>query len=245
MCRMLVALGNVNILPLIEGLKHMAKNGSKVTSHMVKNLTDEELKKVFETKQPYHDDGWGIAYQDNNQFQIKKSLKPVFEDNTEEFNKIKNNFVLLHARFKTVGEKKLENTQPYQHNEFVFCHNGTIKKEIIYNKDKFKLKGNTDSEQLFYSILSKELPIKEAIKKTFDEIELKPNSNIILSNKEKTYIYSSYRTIPDYIQMYVGKGENLLVISSEILPQLNITWKKLPFEKVIEINNNTLEIIQH
>lgn len=242
---MLLALGNVNMPLLVEGLKHMAKDGSKVTSKMIQDLSDQKLKKEFESIKPYHKDGWGIAYQDNNQFIIKKSLKPVFEDNTEEFNEIKTNFVILHARFKTVGDTKFENTQPYQHGEFVYCHNGTIKKEIKYNKDKFKPIGNTDSEQLFYSILSKDLPIQKAIKKTFDGIELKPNSNIILSNKEKTYIYSSYRTLPNYLQMYVGKGENVIVISSEKIPQLNGEWNKLPFETVIEINNNTLEIIQH
>tara|TARA_Y100000310_G_scaffold343936_1_gene454037 strand:- start:657 stop:1304 length:648 start_codon:yes stop_codon:yes gene_type:complete len=212
---------------------------------MVDTLTNPETKAVFQTRGTCHQDGWGIAYFKDNEFEIKKSTDSILIDkNVEKLKNIKTNQVMLHARYQTIGEKSLKNTQPFKHGKFLFCHNGTIKKEIQYDKEKFLHDVETDSEKLFYSILSKlpELSIPEAIRKTFQDIDKKPNSNIILSSREKTYIYSSSRTIPNYMRMQIGTKEDLLIVSSEILPQLNLSWQDVLFDRVIVIDNKTLTV---
>ena len=246
MCRILIALGDVQLNSIFEGIKFMAQDEGKATAKMVPDITDKKLQRLFITRGTKHGDGWGMAFLQDQEIMIKKSQEPIYEESqSKEIQNINTNFIMLHARFKTVGENKLENNAPFQNGEYVFCHNGTIKQEILFNKEKFSPLGDTDSERLFLSILSKNLPIEKAIKVTFEEIILKPNSNIFLSNRNTTYVYSSSRTLPNYFRMYIGKGESCLVISSEKLPQLDVKWEEVPFEKVIEINHKTLEITQH
>jgi predicted glutamine amidotransferase len=239
---MLIAIGDLDMHKLVDGLIYMAADKGKVTTKMVAELTDEEIKTDFLRRGPHHQDGWGIAYLKDYQFIIEKSIKPVFEDEKiEDVKKVQSNLVMLHARYKSIGEITLKNVHPFQYKDFVYCHNGTVKKEIPYDKEKFPEEAETDSERIFYSILSKNLPLPEAIKKTFSDIELKPNSNIILANKEKTYVYSSSRTIPDYLTMQIGTNQDLIVVSSEKFPSIEVQWQELPFEKVLIIDNQTKE----
>lgn len=243
---MLIALGNLDMDSLFESMKYMAQDKGKVTTNMIPNLSDKRVQKLFLKRGPEHNDGWGIAYLQDNEFIVRKSLKPIYDDiQTESTKSIKTNYAMLHARFKSIGEKKLENNAPFQNGRYVFCHNGTIRKGIKINKNKFNPAGNTDSERFFLSIISKNLPIERAIKESFNTISPKPNSNIILSDKENTYVYSSSRTIPEFFRMQIGRKENFLLVSSEKIPHLKLEWQELPFETVIKINHKTLEITQH
>ena len=130
---MLIAIGNVEMNSLIEGIKHMAKDKGKVTSRMVDTLTDPEIKVLFQKRGTCHQDGWGVAYLKDNDFEIKKSTESILTDKTiEQLKNIKTNQVMIHTRYQTIGEKSLKNTQPFKHGKFIFCHNGTIKKEIKF-----------------------------------------------------------------------------------------------------------------
>ncbi len=243
---MLVALGEVDLNYLFEGMKHMAEDKKEITTNMIPLLSDKIVQEMFLTRGPKHRDGWGMAFLEKDNFILKKSLRPIYEDvQAEEIKKIKTNFVMLHARFRSIGENKLENNAPFQNRESIFCHNGTIRQGLEFNEKKFKPLGDTDSERFFLSILSKNLPIKEAIKDAFNGRDLKPNSNIIFSNKENTYIYSSSRTLPNYFRMQIGRTEGSLIISSEKFHYPGISWEELPFERVIAINHTTFEITEH
>ncbi len=246
MCRMLIAIGNVNLDSVFEGMKDMAEDKGHVTTNMIPLLSDKKVQKMFITRGPKHSDGWGIAFLEKNNFIIKKSLNPIYEETkTKDIKNIKTKIAMLHTRFKSIGENKLENNAPFQNGEYIFCHNGTIRKKINFDKKKYTNHGDTDSERFFLSILSKDLPIEKAIKDSFNELPLKPNSNIIISNKNKTYVYSSSRTLQKYFRMKMGRLNEGLIISSEIIPQLNIKWEEVPFDKVIEVNHHTLTIAQH
>jgi predicted glutamine amidotransferase len=242
---MLISIGEVKVNSLIKSMKHMSANKNGITSEMVKNLEDKEIKKLFLRNGPHHQDGWGIAYEKDNNFKIKKSTNSILKDpKIFSLRDIKTNHILLHTRYKTIGSKSLKNTQPFQHENFIFSHNGTIKKKIKYDQQRFPNKPGTDSEALFYSILSKidKISMPESIKTTFDSIEKEPNSNIFLSTKDKTYIYSSSRTLPDYYRMKIGKNKDFIVISSEIIPLKDVSWEDLPFGQVVEIQNKTRTI---
>ena len=70
--------------------------------------------------------GWGISYIKNGILQIEKSMNmeaavvkiKQLEDENIEF--------LFHARYATHGEKNLQNCHPYDLNNGVMFHNGTI-----------------------------------------------------------------------------------------------------------------------
>lgn len=130
-----------------------------------------------------HNDGVGIAHllknENENQkknecWKIQKwtdvSNSTIYE-NIDELQK--SNIIIIHLRHKchlglkckiSTGESLLENTHPFSYKNIVFTHNGSI-----YNFHKYKdylriyiaddlykyIKGDTDSEWLFYIILTR------------------------------------------------------------------------------------------
>ncbi len=54
---MLIAIGEVNMNSIIDGITYMAGNKGKVTSQMVEVLTDLEIKSLFLRKGNHHQDG--------------------------------------------------------------------------------------------------------------------------------------------------------------------------------------------
>lgn len=112
-----------------------------------------------------HPDGWGIAYYILSSPHVIKSKDNAINDNL--FNKISgivsSETVLAHVRSATLGENNLLNTHPFQYGHWVFAHNGNIKnfkkyktqiEKLINPQIKPFLLGSTDSELIFYCILS-------------------------------------------------------------------------------------------
>jgi predicted glutamine amidotransferase len=109
--------------------------------------------------------------------------------------------VLGHLRRKMYGNSSYENTQPFIYKKYVFMHNGYVY-DFTENKSKLleyvdadlkdEIKGNTDSEILFFILVSifskKEENLKNleiSVKRLFTILkELKiPNiSNLVFSN---------------------------------------------------------------
>ncbi len=168
---MLLAIGKAPVLPLVKAMQCMALDQT--------SLHERNEKKGLGSWQ--HQDGWGIAYADeNNQFKIKKSRKSInksafsikdnfVEDHGDHFLSLpkETTFVLTHARAASVGNVSLNNTHPFYRWEFLFCHNGTITNiptiiPTILNQQLSEKKeqdwkevphGATDSERIFLSIL--------------------------------------------------------------------------------------------
>jgi predicted glutamine amidotransferase len=232
---MLIAVGNVNVNLLLDGLVTMANDENE--KHERNQNKNGNWK---------HDGGWGIAYLENNRWIVEKSTKPIFKDpKVNKFRNVKTNLVILHARKVTIGKISMENTHPFQLNEFIFCHNGTVRDKIYYDS-KFTVKGDTDSEHLFGSILTenkKEKNIIEAIRNNLNKYQNYTGINFILANRNKSYVFIKKNNQPKYYQMKMGKKKDFLIVSSEELPQLpNIEWQKIKQEEIIEIDNKTLHL---
>lgn len=238
---MLIASGNLNIKELISGAIDMANN-----TNTVHELSMKEGKGSFK-----HPHGWGIAYLDeNNSWVIKKSIKPIYEDpETEQLQGIKTKLVIIHARRSTEGRTALVNTHPFHVNnkelgEFVFCHNGHLRDKIFFSP-KFKPKGDTDSERLLYSILTnmksnQDEAIQEAITKTIPQYNACKGTNIILSSKEKSYIAIKENLMPRYYNLHLGKSKDMIIISSEVLPDLkNVEWQEFGYGTMFILENKT------
>jgi glutamine amidotransferase len=116
-----------------------------------------------------HPDGWGVAYYLHNTPHLIKSPEQAIQDSL--FKKVSgivsSQTVLAHLRKATAGEVSLLNCHPFQYGQWVFAHNGNIKNfdqvkdEIQSHIDapysKYIL-GDTDSETLFYFLLSQIKP---------------------------------------------------------------------------------------
>ncbi|MBT4651298.1 class II glutamine amidotransferase [Candidatus Woesearchaeota archaeon] len=232
---MIIAIGELNFNPLIDSLILMAEDKNELHEHN-KNNQGSFL----------HKEGWGIAYLDQDQnWIIEKSPLPIYKDSKiDQCRNINTNLAILHVRKATKGIVSLENTHPFQQQDFVFCHNGGIHEEILHSPS-FQPQGNTDSEKLFYSLLTEinhHPKIEDAIKINLNKYHNYSGINLFLANKSHSYIYIKKNNLKEYFQMKLGINKNFLIISSEILPNLPETkWQILEQDDLITINNQTKE----
>lgn len=126
-----------------------------------------------------HGHGWGIADYSDTVPVVEKQTWAAWQG--EHFRKtaarVYANTVVAHVRQATVGGPALENTHPYQHGRWIFAHNGTVpnfdrvRDLMIDHIDpvlRNDIKGITDSEHVFYYLLTRimrhpELPLIEVV----------------------------------------------------------------------------------
>jgi len=234
MCRMAIAVGEFNAAMILDDFLKMAKG--------------ENEKHERNKNQIYnHPDGWGIAYLDGGRFRIYKKEIPVWEDaEFAKFKNIKTDMMIMHARRSSSTKRAYENTQPFYRKlpgkEYVFCHNGTIKQRLESNPEFYPL-GETDSESLFYYLLSSpEGRGEAAIHKNLLSLDNYTAANMILADAQSGFVAVQYTENPQYYTMKLYFTGDCLVISSEALPGFSDTkWHRLKNESLIEINFGTLE----
>ncbi len=245
MCRMLIASGKIDLNPLLEGMILMAKDQTKIHE-----LNEEKGLGTW-----IHKDGWGIAYLDEDkEWQIYRSTLPIFKDpETDKFRTIKTNQVMIHSRFKMGSGIAIKNTHPFIFKKnnpgtFVFCHNGFIDEQIIFDKKHYSVSGETDSEKLFYSILTdlKRFKLSKAIRRNFKKYKKITGTNIILTSNKKTVIATRENKFPRYYQMSMAQNESLRIFSSEPLPNMpQMSWQPLEMGEIIEINHKRGALKRH
>ncbi len=243
MCRMILAIGNIDMNILVDSIIDMSRDQTR----------DHELNKEEGRGSWMHQDGWGVAYlNENNEIKVTKSTEDISKDpKINEIRDIKTNLAILHIRKKMGSEVSIHNTHPFTHKEddknFAFCHNGFID-EDIHHDDRFEPKGETDSEKLFYSILSdlKREKFAKAIRKNFKRYNKLTGTNIILSSKDNSVIAIRDNHFPEYYRMQVGQKDDLVIVSSELIPTLNtLEWKPTKQGDVISIKHKTLKVKFH
>ena len=238
MCRIILAIGKVDLNPLIDSIRLIAEDQN--------SLHELNQRKGWGTYQ--HTDGWGLAYLKDNRWQVEKFTKAIFQDEKiNQFRTLQTNFALIHARKASVGEISLNNTHPFQKDDYLFCHNG-------HNRDQFEIhenfppQGDTDSERIFYHILH-QLPkkvIPHAIRTTFNQYSYCKGAVVVLTDKKSTFLAIRETVFPKYYHLYLAKTKDQIIISSEIprnLPELN--WQSISQNTILEVNHQTLKVTTH
>lgn len=113
-----------------------------------------------------HPDGWGIGWFVDDEAYVIKSANAAHA--CDRFNRasgrLESHTFLVHVRRATVGVTDHLNAHPFRHGRWLFAHNGTIFDfervepwllEQIDPAFKPLLLGDTDSERLFYFLLSR------------------------------------------------------------------------------------------
>ena len=206
-------------------------------------------------------DGYGIGFYNDNLPKKYTNIIPSWNDVNlfQMIPYIKTNILMVHIRavdplvednFKYIGNQSqtpvhVYNCHPFTYERYMFCHNGFIeafykgnlRKKIINQIDDdllLKIKGNTDSEYLFYLIMTffkKSNNITNAIKTSINFINnLDPtltfSMNIIITNGSITvgtrYINKDNLNPPS---LYYYKSDDKMYISSEPLQKNNSNWK--------------------
>ena len=237
---MLVALGEIPARILIDGMLPIAQDQTKIHEFNEKRGLESWT----------HKDGWGIAYLRGKHWVIKKSVVPFFRDKRclQKMRNIETSALLLHVRKASGSRVALRNTHPFllkkNKREYVFCHNGTIDDEIPHHT-RFVAQGETDSERLFYSILTarEKHSLLNAVRRNLRRYAEKWGTNVILSTKEKTYVGVGPSIFTKYYTMSLVQTPNFVIVSSEPLPRLkHLHWEKVHPGTILEIDNKTREV---
>ncbi|MBD3289424.1 hypothetical protein GF337_11530 [candidate division KSB1 bacterium] len=233
MCRMLIAVGDVDIAVVAEDFKIIA--GDENEKH--ENNVDKEFK---------HGDGWGFAYLENDELVVHKSILPYFDDpGAERIKQIESPFYVLHARKKSdgMGGIRAENAHPFRYSDYIFFHNGTVRENLPF-EEKFQPQGETDSERLFYYLLSNvngNLDEK-IIRDKLNRVTEYSGMNSILTDGKISYIINWYVKKPLYYTYKMLVEEDFIIISSEILPVYRgREWQKISNQSIIKLDTVTRE----
>jgi glutamine amidotransferase len=107
-----------------------------------------------------HADGWGLALFEGRVARVFLESSPCASSPLARFvreHPIKTLCAIAHVRRKTRGAVSLANTHPFVRElwgrQFVFAHNGTVKKLDRLKLGRFQPVGKTDSEHAFCALL--------------------------------------------------------------------------------------------
>lgn len=137
---------------------------SVITSQVHRSLISADNALMRQSER--HPDGWGVAYYVEGVPHVVKSVSSAVSDSL--FQRVSgvvaSETVVAHLRKATVGQLSILNSHPFQYGSWVFAHNGQIPNFDAHREAvaarispifrRFVL-GDTDSEVIFYLLLSK------------------------------------------------------------------------------------------
>ncbi|MFQ5570679.1 MAG: class II glutamine amidotransferase [Rhodothermales bacterium] len=109
--------------------------------------------------------GWGLGTYSRDEPCVERQAKPAYESDAFRWAaaRVHACSVMAHVRRATVGRLRLENTHPFMHGAWLFAHNGTLGAfeqirprmvEAMTPHHRRAIQGETDSEHLFYLLLT-------------------------------------------------------------------------------------------
>ncbi len=143
-------------------------------------------------RENYH--GWGFAFFEEGKWKVIKQPSSLYEEDiTQQKFKFKSKIIIGHVRLASCGDKIHENTHPFQINNWVFAHNGTVKKIKNFPLNKYIPEGDTDSEYAFCYLLEKIgsnlNKIEEIIEGEANKIRKLGRFNFLMSDGKVLYAY--------------------------------------------------------
>lgn len=241
---MVATAGRVNQKDLVQCFADMAQGYGE----------RHELNKDKEFR---HDSGWGAVYkrpavsQGEPSYGAERSTLPCWEDFG--FDRIvEYDTPIIHARKASKGSVKVENTHPFMKENsgrrYFFCHNGTVKGGLPKYDD---LEGESDSESLMVYLLegmnndglADFVQAAERLERPGIDYTA-VNSFLLDEGRKRLFALNKHRKNPLYYTMKVGRGDGVVIISSEILPNIPVEWTQMENGQaaVIDLSKATIEL---
>lgn len=177
----------------------------------------------------YQGHGWGLAYQMKNIWYHYKSINPIWEDNLDQFPEV--DLLIAHARSAYQDQGiSVENNMPFWDNEHIFVFNGELRNVKINEQGRIGAEKLFNFIKRFYHTDTLEALIKgtSIIHKRCDYIKA---MNIILADKEHTYVSSFFNENPGYYTLYEKHTDNSIVVCSAPYPA-QTDWTPIPNQTV-------------
>ena len=160
----------------------------------------------------YQGHGWGCAVLIDGSWKHYKNIKPIWEDDLEQFGPTTQ--LIAHAR--SAFEDKdivVENNMPFYDDQYVFIFNGELRGVRI------KEKGCIGAEKIFNFIKQFDANGMEvALEKGVDNIKkrtrLYKGMNVIITDKDKAYVSCNFTERPGYFTLWFKEEKGMLQICS-------------------------------
>jgi len=220
-----------------------------------------------------HGHGWGVADFPDGVPMVEKQTWAAYHG--EHFRKkaarVYAHTVVAHVRRATVGEPSFENTHPFHNGRWIFAHNGTVpnfsrvRDLMLPEIDRFyldEIRGTTDSEHIFYYLLTlwrnhPEEPLLRLVGKGLAQIvqwsrDVDPDAriglNIVLTDGERLVGSRIGRTLwhlererifecaicgRSHVHHDIGENYRSVEIASEAITDEN--WQEIPDGTVYEV----------
>ena len=176
--------------------------------------------------------GWGCAWRTDDGWQQYHDIRPIWEDDLNQFGST--HLLLVHARsaFRDEGIV-VENNMPFSDGESVFIFNGELRGVRI------KSEGRIGAEKIYNYIRRFDQGDKCAATTKAVEIIKKRSSyvramNIILSDGTQSCLSTSYREDADYFQMHQKREQGLHLVCSQPFAG-DLGWTRID-------NNTTIKL---
>ena len=202
-----------------------------------------------------HKDGWGIGYEG----EVIKDINPAKESEllTQTGKNLETEGALFHLRLASKGITiNIDNNHPFTYGTTTFMHNGTIRpsdaaEEFISDKYKALVTGTTDSERLFYALLSQvdELGLVEGVRNIVNLVRSKADYsalNIMVQTPDTLIAVCEFNDSnqsewsgPDHYELrFIQRDGDFLVASTG---WGNADWQHLDNHHMLVVNRLTLE----
>ncbi|MDD5090289.1 MAG: class II glutamine amidotransferase [Candidatus Wallbacteria bacterium] len=250
MCRMIMALGDFDPGPVVDGLLLMASDQNE----------KHECNRCCKGGQGSftHRDGWGALEYDGRDFKITRSDLFCVEDSS--INALKSDYsrlLVLHARKHSSGTRAIPDPHPFlktiNGQDFFFCHNGTVWDDLN-DARAFEPDGDTDSERLFSVLLKGYLDQGlTGLKRRLWELREFSGASFFFGSRDFacacTYYNMDRSTIrlkpptprPSYYTLKTANTGNAIFISSETVPMPKVSeWNRLERGRIVIIDQENL-----
>lgn len=198
----------------------LVKSSEVFSPHKILTQFSEMAKDSRTFDGDWQGDGWGVSWQDQKgEWQVKKSLLPVWE-NEESFRQIpRTKLLIVHARSASFVQHKnnLDYNQPFVEGKYGYVFNGLLKGVTL----KQKLNGVIGAQKI-WSLLKGFLlkdsveeslsKVNEIMKETTREVQA---MNIGVSDKVNIYALCQFSSNPDYYSLWYMDTPQLKIICSE------------------------------
>lgn len=175
--------------------------------------------KPFQELAEHNPDGWGMGWYDHGDAQIVKEPLCASDHRamlSEQAISVYSDLFLCHVRMATVGELTVNNCHPFQYNNWLFAHNGSIHRPSLLGHlavpYKNSLTGETDSEVYFHWIMqcieTAGDDVVAGVRLALQSVQSRSGLNFVMSDGQRLYAYRDAVANRDYYTLYFLERHN-------------------------------------
>ncbi len=203
-------------------------NAFSITKHLQQFATISKNSKEFQGH------GWGCSWlDDTGAWQHYKNIKPIWEDNLEQFGTT--TLLIAHAR-SAFQDKDIvvENNMPFYNDTLVFIFNGEL------HGVRIKADGRIGAEKVFnYVKRFTDNNVLAGLKKGTELITKQTRHvkamNILMADKENVYVHEQWNEDEEYHTLHTKNNEGGFIVCSAPY-QDDEGWEPIP--------NNTTQVMK-